>query len=116
MISGVVRTLSILSVGLVYWCFASGMTGAAEPWDAEAYWRIWYPGSFMISTIAGLILKERGWSAGAVVTLAQAPVMLLNNGAGPLLAVGVLTLCVLAVPVTAVSALAAWCAARARSR
>ncbi len=116
MAPGIARTLGVLVVGAAYWWFVARITGAAEPWDARAYWQLWYPASFAISAALGLILKEHGWIAGAIVTLAQAPVMLLNNGAGPLLGLAVLMLCVLALPVTAVSALAAWFASRPRAQ
>jgi hypothetical protein len=110
------RSLVTVAFGMAYWWIVAGVNGVAEPWDADAYWLVWYPVSFGLSAVLGLVLKQRAWIAGAAVTLAQLPVMLLKGGAGPLLPVGVLMLCVLSVPVIAVSALAGRLAARARAR
>lgn len=104
---------AILIVGGLYWQLVCLLTGSPEPWDAAGYWHIWYPGSLALAAIAGLRLKRRGWSAGAIITFAQAPVMWVNAGyAGPFWAVGVVMLCMLAVPAVAISALAGGLAVR----
>lgn len=110
------KIIVVLLGSALYWQLVSGVTGAAEPWDATTYWRVWYPISFGLAALAGMFFGKRGWIAGTVVTLVQLPVMWLNSGTGSLWVAGLMTLCVLAMPVAATSALTGWLAARARSR
>ncbi|RSU50027.1 hypothetical protein [Sphingomonas sp. S-NIH.Pt15_0812] len=110
------KPILLLLCSLLYWSFVCRTEGVGEPWDAAAYWRLWYPLSFLLSAGAGLLLRSRGWMAGGVVTFAQLPVMAWNAGWGSLWAAGVLTLAVLAVPTIAVSALSGWFAARRPGR
>lgn len=98
-----IQPFALLLVGLLYWQLVSQFSGAKEPWDAEGYWRIWYPGSLVLSALGGFVLRRRSWLAGVIVTLAQLPVMWVNTGFGGLLTVGATILCILAVPAVAVS-------------
>ncbi|PTQ63353.1 hypothetical protein C8J45_106143 [Sphingomonas sp. PP-CE-3G-477] len=63
------------------------------------------PGSLLLSAVGGFGFGRRGWSAGAIVTVAQLPVMGVNTGFGGLLIVGVAFLAILAVPAVMLSAL-----------
>ncbi|MET1755417.1 hypothetical protein ABVV53_08085 [Novosphingobium sp. RD2P27] len=96
----------VLVVGHAYWLLVSHVEGVEEPWDAEAYWALWYPGSILLSAGAGVLLRRLGWVAGALFTFCQLPIMWLNNGSGPLWGVGFLFLCLLAIPAGAASSLA----------
>ncbi|SFO17197.1 hypothetical protein [Sphingomonas sp. OK281] len=98
-----VFVLAVISV--LYWLLVSHVSGTKEPWDAAGYWLIWYPGSLLLSAFGGFAFGRRGWSAGAIVTFAQLPVMWVNTGFGGLLIVGVAILTVLAVPAVILSAL-----------
>ena len=100
------KLAGIAILAVAYWQLVSTLTGAPEPWDARAYWTLAYPASVALSAIAGRFLGKRAWLAGIVVTFAQLPVMWLNNGSGPLWAVGLLFLMMLAIPCALVSALA----------
>ena len=100
--------------GAAYWLLVSRLTGAMEPWDAETYWSVWYPVSFVLSALGGVLLKRRGWLAGVILTFAQLPIMWLSTGTGPLWAVGIVMLCALSLPVSIVSAVSGWLAARPR--
>jgi hypothetical protein len=114
--SDTTRVVALFVVGGLYWQFVCRTAGVSEPWDGDGYWRLWYPLSCALAAAGGYLLRKRGWRAGALVTFAQLPVMLLNGGAGPLLAVGVLFLGVLAIPVVAIATAAGRLATRARSR
>lgn len=106
------KTTVLLMCSVLYWSFACWVTGVKEPWDADTYWRFWYPASLCLAGLAGLILKRRGWIAGAILTFAQIPVMWMNTTTGPLWTVGLITLCMLAVPAIAISASTGWFALR----
>jgi hypothetical protein len=109
-----IKVLVLLIVSGMYWQFVCQRTGTVEPWDGDAYWRLWYPLTFVLSGVAGYVLRNDGWLAGAILTFAQLPVMWINNGTGPLIAVGVVFLFVLAVPPVAISLLTGWFATRER--
>lgn len=101
------KTAALLVISGLYWQIAVWIAGADEPWDAASYWYFWYPFSVGLAGIAGLFFKRQGWLAGTVLTFAQLPVMWINNPvAGPLYAVGLLLLCVLALPCVLVSTIA----------
>ena len=101
----VVKILVVPLVGAVFWQLFCQMTGTLEPWDAPIYWGVAYPLSLILSAIIGRFLGAHGWLGGALFTLVQLPIMWLNNGTGPLWAVGLIFLVVLAIPCAAVSAL-----------
>ena len=110
------KRIVLLLASLLYWSVVCRIGNVEEPWDADAYWRLCYPLSFVLSAGAGLLLRSRGWMAGAIVTFAQLPVMAWTAGWGNLWAAGVLTAVVLAIPVVAVSALSGWFATRGPGR
>lgn len=105
---------ALLVAGCAYWQAVCAMAGVREPWDAARYWSIWYPVALLLGAVAALPLGRRDWWAGVLIVFAQAPVMLANGAAGPLLLVGLLFLSLLAVPAAAVSALAGWLIRRRR--
>lgn len=109
------KALSLLVFSILYWQFVCWLTRTVEPWDADTYWRVWYPMSFFVAALVGVSFKARGWMAGAILTFAQLPVMWLNTGTSYLWPVGVIFASVLAIPVVAISAFAGWYAARPRS-
>lgn len=93
-------------VSLFFWAVVSAVTGAEEPWDLASYWTLIYPAALVLSVILGAVLKSAQWSAGAVVMLAQIPVVLAISGASPLLGVGILYAAVLSIPAMTLSWLA----------
>ena len=40
MSTGLMKIPVLLVSGVLYWLFVCWVTGAAEPWDADAYWRL----------------------------------------------------------------------------
>lgn len=98
--------LGLLCAGGLYWAMVCRLAAVNEPWDAPAYWQAWYPISIALAAGAGLLLGRRGWMAGLAITASQLPVMLVHSETGPLIGVGVLFLCILALPAAAASWLA----------
>ena len=97
-------------VSLFFWAVVSAVTGTKEPWDLANYWTFIYPAALALSVTLGALLKSAQWSAGAVVMLAQIPVMLVTSGVSPLLGVGILYAAFLSIPAIALS----WLAGRVR--
>jgi hypothetical protein len=103
----VMKVVALLIISGLYWQLACQVAAVKEPWDAAAYWTIWYPVSLPVSALAGLFFKPRAWWAGLLITFAQLPIMWLNNETGPLVAVGIVFLFVIAIPAIAASAITA---------
>lgn len=88
----------ILISGLIYWKLTCLWSGSEEPWDSDRYLTLWYPVSIILSAVGGYLLGKRGWISGAVINFAQVPIVIINNGIGPLLAAGLLILVFMAIP------------------
>jgi len=108
------KALFLLVCGMFYWQFVCWLTRTAEPWDTDTYWRLWYPVSFILSALVGILFKARGWMAGAILTFAQLPIIWLNTRTGDLWPVGVISSSILAIPAMAISAFTGWYAVRPR--
>ena len=109
------KLVALFAAATLYWVRVASAAGVAEPWDATAYWRLWYPLALLVSALAGWFFPRHGWLAGVTVIVAQLPVLLLAAGNGAALwAAGVVFLTLLAIPAALVSALAGRLAARRR--
>ncbi|MBB4087695.1 hypothetical protein [Sphingomonas carotinifaciens] len=106
MSAGAARAIGLAGVAIAYWFIVAALSGVGEPWDAARYWWLWYPLSLVIAGVGGRLLRRRAWRAGVIVTFAQVPVMAIGGAAGPLWAVGLLMLGVLALPAVIVALLA----------
>lgn len=109
-----IRPVAIFAGGAAYWQLVSLGAGTGEPWDAGAYWTLWYPGSLALAALAGWASRGQGWVAGLLLTIAQLPVLWLNSGIGPYWLVGISLLGVLALPAAGVGWLADRIAQRTR--
>jgi len=98
--------IAIAALALCYWAAVGLSAPTAEPWDAAGYWTLAYPLSLALGAVAGAVVGRRAWRAGAVVTMAQLPVMVALGSAGSMTAFAVLILITLSVPAAALSALA----------
>ena len=104
------QAIGVLLVAILYWLAVNALSGTAAPWDAPSYWTVRSPLALVIAALAGFLSRLPAWLIGGLVVFAQLPVMLAAAGIGPLIAVGLLLLGLLAVPAT----LAAWLGARLR--
>jgi hypothetical protein len=105
----------ILASGLIYWQLTCLWSGSMEPWDSDRYLTLWYPVSIILSGCGGYLLGKRGWISGAVITFGQVPIVIVNNGIGPLLAAGLLILVFMAIPPIIVAFLTGRYAARRKT-
>jgi len=110
------RIVTTLSAGIAYWYSVSLVVGVIEPWDADGFWRLWYPVALFLSAAAGFVFGKRSWLAGLLIVFAQTPVLGRNCGVGgscgQMWAAGLVMLGLLALPAAAVSALAGRMASR----
>lgn len=98
------------------WLLVCWIAGTREPWDASFYWTLAYPVSVLLACTLGFQMGYRAWIAGAALTLAQFPVMLLLAGANGMSLLGLLLLCVLAIPASILSAVSGWIGIRRARR
>lgn len=98
--------------GLAYWSIVSALGGGAEPWDVPAFWTAAFPGALVLSALFGAATPRRAWAWGAIVMLAQVPVVIAVTDVGPLAIVGLLYATALAMP----AALVSWMAGAVRRR
>lgn len=98
--------------GLAYWALVSALSGGGEPWDAARFWTVAFPGALALSALLGAVAPARAWAWGAIVMLAQVPVVVAVSGAGPLLIAGLLYAAALALP----AALVSWASGALRGR
>lgn len=110
------QTSLLLAIGVIFWHVVARQTSSGEPWDASFYWTAAYPALLVISGAAGIMLRSYGWLAGVLLTFAQLPAILNSNGTEASWPLALLLLSALALPPTAVSALAGWIAARMLAR
>ncbi len=96
-------TLVALIAGLAFWGIVSAALGGIEPWDAVSFWTVIYPAALALSAVLGLVFPRRSWAWGAIVLLAQVPVVVIAFGVGPLLAAGMLYAAMLSLPAMLVS-------------
>ena len=100
--------------GIAYWAAVSGALRGGEPWDADAFWTLVYPGALLLSAVLGFAMPTRAWLWGLIVVLVQVPVVIAVSGAGPLLLAGVLYAAALSIPAALVSGGAGWLRRRMR--
>jgi hypothetical protein len=101
--------------GLALWSVAATLAGGREPWDAPAFWSIWWPLSIALSFALGLIFPRRGWAWSFVVMTMMAPVMALNGSGLSTMPPGLVLMALLALPGSVAGAIGA-ALARRRAR
>ena len=108
----ILKICSVFALSFLFWYFVSYWSGSEEPWDSGSYLTLWYPLSILLAAFGGYLLGRHGWLSGVAVTFGQIPIVAINNGAGSLLAAGLLYLIVMAVPLVIISAFIGRYAAR----
>lgn len=88
------------------WALSPLITGHQEPWDAAGHYYLW--SLLLAGAFTGLVTHQVRWAYFAGAVAGQLLYMLIFLKAGPLILVGVLTLCLYSVAFY-LSALAAGC-------
>jgi len=90
--------------GILVWVVVSTVSGKREAWDSEWYFLIGIPVVCVVSAGLGFVEPSRPWRWGEAPLLAQAVWMIVTQGAGNLLPLGLVVFGVLAIP----SVMTAW--------
>jgi hypothetical protein len=96
--------LAAATSGVLTWVLVSAVSGRVEAWDSGLYFTLGMPVVCIVSLVLGFLEPRRAWRWGAVPLLAQFLWMLLSQGPGNLLPLGIVVFVVLSGP----SIAAAW--------
>ena len=84
--------------GILAWVLVSAMTGRVEAWDSGLYFSVGMPVVCVVALVLGFLEPRRAWRWGVVPLLAQFLWMLLTQGLGNLLPLGIIVFVVLSAP------------------
>ena len=84
--------------GTVVWVVVSTASGRREAWDSELYFLLGMPVVCMVSATLGFFEPNRSWRWGGTPLVGQFFWMLLTQGPGNLLPLGVVVFGILSVP------------------
>jgi hypothetical protein len=87
-----------LAVGAAVWVVVSLSTGRSEAWDSAAYFSLGVPSVCVASALLGVVQPFRSWRWGVTPLIGQLAALLVTQGVGNLLPLGVIVFAVLAVP------------------
>lgn len=90
--------------GVLVWVAVTAVSGRREAWDAPSYFLIGIPIICAVSAALGFVEPYKPWRWGLVPLMAQAVWMIVVQGAGNLLPLGLIVFAVLAIP----SMMTAW--------
>ncbi len=102
--------------GMVFWWLIVLLDGVPDAWDADIYWSAVYPLQFIVCAILGWRFRQRAWSYGLVLALAQLVPMLIPPDDLNLLPLATALLLLLAIPLMLVGGLSSWVAGKFTSR
>ncbi len=85
-------------VGIIVWVVVSHVSHRREAWDSQWYFMIGTPVVCVVSAVLGFIEPSRPWRWGAAPLGGQFFWMLLTQGPGNLLPLGVVVFAILAIP------------------
>lgn len=84
--------------GIVVWIIVSTVSGRREAWDSQWYFLIGVPVVCVVSAILGFVEANKSWRWGVIPLVGQFCWMLLTEGPGNLLPLGVIVFGVLSIP------------------
>lgn len=103
--------LAAVGCGAVIWLLIVRATGRREAWDSGLYFSVGLPVVCLISMAFAIFEPKRSWRWGVLPVVGQFVWMLLSEGPGNLLPLGVIVFAMLSVP----SIVTAWLGAIIRT-
>lgn len=89
---------SAVLVGIAVWIGVSSLSGRKEAWDSDSFFRIGMPVVCVASAVLGFLEPNKPWRWGVAPFVGQFVWMLLTQGPGNLLPLGVVVFGILSVP------------------
>jgi hypothetical protein len=87
-----------LIVGAAAWLVVAKVTGKREAWDSDAYFSLAMPAVCLASFVCGVVEPLRSWRWGVSPLVGQFLTMLVTQGVGNLLPLGIIVFGVLSLP------------------
>jgi hypothetical protein len=84
--------------GILVWMLISSVSGKREAWDSELYFTVGIPVLCLMAGVLGFVEPERSWRWGIVPLSGQCVWMLLTQGVGNLLPLGLIVFGLFAIP------------------
>ena len=102
---------AILS-GILVWVVVSAVSGRREAWDSHWYFSVGYPLICAVSMALGYLVPARSWRWGLAPFAGQFLWLLLTQGPGNLLPLGVIAFGVVSLPAVVAARIGAYFANR----
>lgn len=99
-------------VGIIVWIVVSKVSHRREAWDSQWYFLIGTPAVCVVSAVLGFVEPSKPWRWGVAPLVGQFSWMLVTQGPGNLLPLGVIVFGVLAIP----SIITAWLGALVKKK
>ena len=87
-----------VTAGIIVWIVVSKISHRSEAWDSQWYFTIGVPVVCVVSAMLGFIEPNRPWRWGSAPLAGQFVWMLVTQGPGNLLPLGIVVFGVLAIP------------------
>ncbi len=87
-----------LAVGIGTWLAVAHASGKREAWDSAAYFSFGMPTVCVVSMLLGAAEPRRAWRWGVAPLAGQFATMLVTQGIGNLLPLGVIVFAILSIP------------------
>jgi hypothetical protein len=84
--------------GILVWVAVASLSGRREAWDSSWYFSAGYPFICAVSAVLGFLAPVRSWRWGLAPFAGQFLWLLLTQGPGNLLPLGVIAFAVISVP------------------
>lgn len=108
--------LAAAACGAVIWILVALVSGEKEAWDSGLYFSVGIPAVCVVAAAFALLEPSRAWRWGVLPLAGQFVWMLLSQGPGNLLPLGVVVFGVLSVPAIVAARIAASFATKRASR
>lgn len=103
-----------LGVAVAVWLVPWLLLGRREAWDHSSYFLVSLPVMTMVAAYAGYRAKTRAWRWPLALILGQFATLLLLEGFGNLLPLGIIAFVILGVPMMAGASIGAWLGRRSQ--
>jgi hypothetical protein len=98
--------------GAAIWILVVLASGRNEAWDSGLYFSAGIPAVCLLSLALGFIEPHRSWRWGVLPFVGQFASMLLMQGPGNLLPLGIVAFAVLSIPAVVAARVGAWIATK----
>jgi hypothetical protein len=98
--------------GAAVWIIVAQVSGRREAWDSGLYFSVGMPAVCLVSLAFAFFAPERSWRWGVLPFAGQFVWMLLSEGPGNLLPLGVIVFAVLSLPAVVAARIGAYLSTR----